>query len=383
MNTLDTQIKLGVLGGGQLGQMLIRSAVDFGLKLSVLDPGSECPSCPYTHAVQGDFNDYNDVLNFGRDKDLLTIEIENVNVDALTELQKAGVRIAPSPEIIALIQDKGDQKKFYQKQGFPVADAVFLEAGEVADVPEDFLPGILKSRRAGYDGQGVMSVEDREELKQKIQSPSLLEKKISIEKEISIIAVRNASGEVRFYPPVEMVFHEERHILEMLVSPADVEQKYIKEGNEILNSMLEALNYQGLLAMEFFISTSGKLYVNEAAPRPHNSGHQTIEGNGVSQYEQHLRAIMGLPLGETSLLFPTAMINLLGSADTANGLPVYEGIEEVLATPGAAVHLYGKSEVRPFRKMGHITVRGNSRAEVIEKARHITAIMKVRGEGNG
>ncbi len=381
MKTPGEGIQLGVLGGGQLGQMLIRSAIDFGVKISTLDPDPECPACPYTStAVQGSFRDYDDVIAFGKDKDILTIEIEDVNADALLHLSERGIRVSPSPHDIALIQDKGLQKDYYRKMNFPTAPHIHLEPGSIPDIT-GFLPGILKTRRAGYDGQGVMSVENFAELSEKLASPSILEHKIEIEKEISVVAARNVSGEIRFFPPVEMVFHGQKHILDMLVSPADISAETERQAQKILSAMLTDLDFVGLLAMEFFISRDGSLFVNEASPRPHNSGHQTMEGSTVSQYEQHLRAILGLPLGETSLLSATAMVNLLG-AEGHMGTPVYSGLEKILAIPGASIHLYGKKETRPFRKMGHIVVRGATREIVKETAGRVTEMIRIVAKEN-
>jgi len=348
--------RLGILGGGQLGRMFIQEAVNYDVRISVLDPSADAPCAGLAHTfIKGDFADYDAVYSFGKTVDLLTIEIEHVNIEALEKLKEEGLIIYPDPAVLRVIRDKGLQKQFYHLNHIPTAPFHLVENKEEAASFVAEFPFMQKLRRGGYDGKGVYPLRVADDLKGAFDAPSVLEKMMSFEKELSVIVARNASGEIRTFPLVEMDFNPEANLVELLSSPAHTTPEIARAADEMARSIANHLELVGVLAVELFLMSDGSLLVNEIAPRPHNSGHQTIEGNITSQYEQHLRAILNLPLGDTSLIHPSVMINLLGEKEHIG--PVhYLGLETVLQWPGVYVHLYGKTETRPFRKMGHVTI---------------------------
>jgi 5-(carboxyamino)imidazole ribonucleotide synthase len=370
--------KLGILGGGQLGRMLIQSGIDFNLNPYFLDPDKNAP-CNFSgsHFTEGSLTDFDSVYNFGSDKDLITIEIENVNVEALKALQKKGIKVFPQPEVIEVIQDKRLQKSFFKKNNIPTSDFLLIE--NKADILKhaDFLPAFQKLGRAGYDGRGVQRIADIKNTDAAFDEASLLEKLVDFEKELSVIVARNEKDEVAVYPVVEMVFHPEHNMVEYLFSPAEITEKIEKEAKEIAVKVIRAFKMTGILAVEMFLTKEGKILVNEVAPRPHNSGHHTIKGNFTSQYEQHLRAILNLPLGSTEALGMSALVNLLGE-ENYSGLAVYEGIEKALKIEGVFVHLYGKKITRPFRKMGHVTILDDNMESLKAKAEFVKNNLKVK-----
>jgi 5-(carboxyamino)imidazole ribonucleotide synthase len=348
-------LKLGVLGGGQLGRMLIQEAVNFNIDLHIMDKaGSPCHLIA-PHFMDGDIRDYQDVMVFGEGLDILTIEIENVNVQALYDLEKKGVKIFPQPSVIELIQDKGAQKQFYESNGFPTAPYKLVSNKSETQENADFLPFVQKLRKGGYDGKGVIAMHQQDDIANGFDAPCVLEQFVDLEKELSVIVARNESGESKSFPVVEQEFNQEANLVEFLFSPAAISDEIEQKAQQIAKDIVSKLDMIGLLAVEFFLSKSGDLYVNEIAPRPHNSGHQTIEGNFTSQFEQHLRAICNLPLGSTNIILPSVMINLLG-AKNHTGDAIYSGIQEILKIEGVYPHLYGKATTKPFRKMGHITI---------------------------
>ena len=355
MSTI-TQLKIGVLGGGQLGRMMIQSAMDFNLDISVLDPDPNAPCRSLVESFEvGELTDYDTVMAFGADKDLLTIEIENVNTNALKDLQKQGKKVFPQPEVIALIQDKRTQKQFYKDNGIPTASFVLTETKEEVANYQHMLPAVHKLGKEGYDGRGVQMIRSSEDLNKAFDKPGLLETLIDFEKELSVIVARNENGETETFPVVELAFHPEANLVEYLFAPAQVNEEIEKKARELAIEVMQKLQLVGLLAVEMFLSEDGEVLVNEIAPRTHNSGHQTIEANVTSQFEQHLRAILNLPLGDTSQLAPASMVNVLG-AEGYTGDAIYQGMEMVMSEPGAHIHLYGKKTTKPFRKMGHITI---------------------------
>lgn len=371
------QVKLGILGGGQLGKMLIQSAADLNVLCKVLDPDASAPCKFLTNEfVHGKLTDFQTVLDFGKDVEVLTIEIENVNTEAMEALQKQGVKVFPKPEIVREIQDKRLQKQFYQKHDIPTSDFVLIENKEDLEEHLDFLPAVQKLGKAGYDGRGVQKLMTAADLSKGFDAPSLIEKFVDFEKEIAVIVARNEAGEVSTFPVVELVFNPIYNLVEYLFSPAHISKKVENEANRIAKLIVEKWDFVGLLAVELFLTKDGKVLVNEVAPRPHNSGHHTIEGNYVSQYEQHLRAILNLPLGSTEAILPAAMVNLLG-AEGYEGEAVYEGLEKVLALEGAYIHLYGKAITKPFRKMGHITVLGKNTEELHQKIAFVKSNLRV------
>ena len=375
-HTFDNNFKLGILGGGQLGRMLIQSGIDFNIPFSVLDPDQHAPCATLTEFHHGKLTDYNTVMEFGSSCDMITIEIENVNTAALRELVKQGKKVYPQPEVIELIQDKRTQKIFYRECGIPTADFILVEHREDIKKNSHFLPAVNKLGREGYDGRGVQVLRSAEEIHQGFDAPGLLEKLIDFEKEISVIVARNARGEVHTFPAVEMVFHPTQNLVEYLFSPAQVEAPILQEADAIARKIIHELDMIGLLAVEMFVTKKGDVLVNEIAPRPHNSGHQTIEANTTSQYEQHLRSILNLPLGDTSLIIPGAMVNLLGEPGFT-GLAKYQGFEEVIKLAGVHVHLYGKRFTKPFRKMGHVTIVDQDIESLKKKANFVKQTLKV------
>lgn len=370
--------KLGILGGGQLGRMFIQEAVNFDVEIHILDPNPDASCAKIAHHfTRGDFKDYQSVLDFGRKLDVLTIEIEDVNTDALKALEKMGVDVYPQASVIERIKDKGLQKSFYRLHSIPTAEFKLIDS-ETA-ITEADIPCIQKLRTGGYDGRGVKVLRKASDLQDKLKGPSVLEKIVSIEKELSVIVARNASGEVKSFPIVELEFHPEANLVEFLKSPADISAAHEAQAHALAEKCIRAFDMVGILAVEMFLSTSGELMVNEVAPRTHNSGHQSIEGNVCSQFEQHLRSILNLPLGETRLREPSVMINLLGEVGYT-GPVYYEGLEEVLKLPGVHPHIYGKKETKAFRKMGHITVTGKSMTEVLQKAKEVKDLVKVKAK---
>jgi 5-(carboxyamino)imidazole ribonucleotide synthase len=369
--------KLGVLGGGQLGRMLIQAAVDLNIDIYCLDPD---PSAPCSHLATGfqtgSITDFDTVYHWGKDKNLITIEIENVNVEALEKLRSEGVKVFPQPEIIKVIQDKRTQKQFYKENKIPTADFVLTDDRDQIRAHRDFLPAFQKLGRSGYDGRGVQRLDSEKDLDKALEGLSLLEKRVDFEKEISVIVARNEQGETSAFPVVELVFHPEHNLVEYLFAPALLTEAQQKEATEIALGVIRSLGMVGVLAVEMFLDKDGRILVNEVAPRPHNSGHQTIEANITSQYEQHLRAILGLPLGSTAQLLPASMVNLLGESGYS-GPALYEGLEDALQTEGVYIHLYGKKDTKPFRKMGHITITDSNIESLKEKTKQIKDTVKV------
>lgn len=371
-----TTTKLGILGGGQLGRMFIQSALNYGTPIHILDPNPTCPAANCCDSLTlGNFNEYEAVLNFGRTVDVLTIEIENVNTEALYQLEKEGKKVFPQPKVIELIKDKGVQKQFYRDNGIPTADFELCNSLEEVKTKVTF-PSVQKMRKGGYDGKGVQVLKTSEDLNKAFEVPSLLEDMVAFEKEISVIVARNEKGEVVSYPTCEQEFNPEANLVEFLFSPAKVSQETENQAQEIARSIIEKLGMVGLLAVEFFVLKDGSVLVNEMAPRTHNSGHHTIECNYTSQFEQHYRAVMNFPLGSTQLTTPGVMINLLGEKGFT-GTPRYQGMEEVITKEGVFVHLYGKTETKPFRKMGHITVVDSELDKAIRNAREVAKEIRV------
>lgn len=371
--------KVGVLGGGQLGRMLIQAAIDWNLEIHILEANPNAP-CRYVASefVVGDITDYQTVLDFGKHMDIVTIEIENVNVEALEQLEKQGVSVFPQPHIIKIIQNKRLQKQFYKANHIPTADFVLVENRAEIHEHIDFLPAFNKLGRGGYDGRGVMRLNDENDMDQAFDAPSLLEKAVDIEKEIAVIVARNQNGAVTAFPPVELVFDPKYNLVDYLLSPAQIPATLAEKATKIAKEVITAFDMIGLLAVELFYSKSGELLVNEVAPRPHNSGHHTIEANVTSQFQQHLRAILNLPLGDTGIITPAAMINILG-AEGHQGVARYDGLETLLAQSGVYVHLYGKAITKPSRKMGHFTIidTDNNINHLQKKVQQLKGIMQV------
>jgi len=370
-------LRLGILGGGQLGRMLLQKAADYNISNAVLDPDAAAPCKNICDEfTQGDFNDYKTVYAFGKKADLLTIEIEHVNVEALEQLEKEGVKVFPTPHLIRLVQDKGAQKIFYRTNKIPTAEFHLVENRQQLIEQKNFLPFVQKLRRGGYDGRGVQVMKSESDFEKGFDAPAVLEKYISFEKEISVIVARNESGEIKTFPVVEMEFNPEANLVEFLFSPSSVPAETAAKAISIAEKIATDARLVGVLAVEMFVTGEGDVLVNEMAPRPHNSGHHTIEANMTSQYEQHLRAIFNLPLGSTEIVSPAVMVNLLGEKNYS-GPAKYEGLEKALAMEGVYVHLYGKKNTRAFRKMGHVTCVAGNLEEARIKARAVKEILKV------
>jgi 5-(carboxyamino)imidazole ribonucleotide synthase len=369
-------LKTGILGGGQLGLMMVQACSDFHMEPTFLDPDPEAASKPYGNVRMGSFRDYPTVLAFGKEMDLVSFEIEDVNLEALKALEEEGVQVFPQPRVLEIIRDKWRQKEFLLENGFPTSPFIAYDPLKMTDY-EDFLPAFWKQKTGGYDGKGVASIDSVVDLEKLPDVPGFLEKAVAIEKEVAVIVARNSSGEVRAFPCVEMVFHPEANLVAYLQAPAQISEEKQKECTRMAEALIRKMEMVGLLAVEFFINASGKVLVNEMAPRPHNSGHHTIEGNLTSQFQQFWRAILDLPLGDTRPIHPfAAMVNLVGESGY-EGKPIYQGLETCLSLPGVYPHLYGKSQTRPFRKMGHATVVADSLPELQQKVSFVQNHLKV------
>jgi len=377
MKAFYGDLKLGILGGGQLGRMLIQESINYNVTTFVLDPDKDAPCKDICKKfVQGSLTDFETVYKFGKEVDLLTIEIEKVNVDALDKLEKEGLKVYPQSRVIRLIQDKGIQKQFFKENEIPTAPfQIFGNKMELMAAKVPF-PYIQKLRRDGYDGRGVKTIKSESDLEKAFDEPFLIEKLVDFEKELSVIVSRNEDGQIKTFPCVEMEFNSEANLVEFLISPSNLDSKLQARADQLAIKLAEKLKIVGILAVELFLTKNGDLLVNEIAPRPHNSGHQSIEGNYTSQYEQLLRAIFNLPPGDTRTIGHSVMINLLGEKGF-EGAAEYDGLNEILELEGVYIHLYGKKFTKPFRKMGHVTIMDDDRQKAINKARFIQNKMKV------
>lgn len=380
MGHSNPQQILGVLGGGQLGRMLIQSAISYNQDIHILDPDSNAPCKDIAQKfVQGSLKDFDQVYAFGQHCDVITVEIEAVNTEALQKLADEGKKVYPQPHLLALIQDKRKQKQFYFDHGIPTAEFILTENKAEVIANASFLPAVNKLGKEGYDGRGVQVLRTAADLDLAFDAPGLMEKLIDFEKEIAVTVARNERGEVVAYPAVECAFHPTANLVEFLFAPADISPEIQHKAQEIAKDLILKLDLVGILAVELFVTRSGEVLVNEIAPRPHNSGHHTIEANFTSQFEQHLRAVMNWPLGDPNLRCPAAMINLLG--EPGHEGPVYlEGMEEAMAEQGIYIHLYGKKVTKPFRKMGHVTLLGEDIQEVKAKAQRIKELIKIKSQ---
>jgi 5-(carboxyamino)imidazole ribonucleotide synthase len=360
MGFFSSKQTIGILGGGQLGKMLLNTTRQWDLQTRVMDPSAEAPArIACNHFVQGDLMDYQTVVDFGKEVDVLTIEIENVNADALATLEQQGVKVYPQAAVLKVIQNKCHQKQFYQKNKIPTAPfQLFSSKEELKDAVGRGLisfPFVWKSESMGYDGYGVQIVRSNQNLEEIKEGACMAEELVAIEKELGIIVCRSPKGETRCYPCVEMEFHPEANQVEYVLSPARISKDVAKKAEEIALAVSKAFQHVGLLAVELFLTKDGEIWVNEVAPRPHNSGHYSIEASYTSQFEQHIRALLDLPLGNTANKVSGVMVNLVGK-EGHNGPVHYKNIEHILAIEGVNPHIYGKKETRPFRKMGHITI---------------------------
>ena len=378
---ISSDFKLGIICGGQLGKMLALAAANWDISTHVLDAVEDCPAGKVSNLyTQGHHLDYDAVYNFGQQVDMITFEIEHVNLEALRKLKAEGKKIYPDPELLAIIQDKGIQKQFYEKHNIPSSDFELFDNKEavLAAITSQKIkfPFVQKSRTAGYDGKGVAVIKSAANVHLLLDGACLIEDAVDIEKELSVIVSRNLNGEIKCFPLVEMEFSEEANLVELLLSPANVSQEIAELSEKIAVDIAAKLDLVGVLAVELFLNKKGEILVNECAPRTHNSGHQTIEANVTSQYEQQIRAVLNFPLGDTAVTTPSVMINLLGEPNYT-GKVFYQGFDEILKYSGVKPHIYGKADTKPFRKMGHITVMDETLEAAVAKARIIKNTIKV------
>lgn len=373
--------KIGILGGGQLGKMLCQAGSILGLDISILEKDRTFPAASVCSSfVCGDITDFDDVMRFGINMDIITIEIENVNTDALEALEELGKKVYPPSSALKIIKDKGKQKMFYEGSDLPSSEFTLYKSREeiLTDISKGALsiPFVQKSRTEGYDGRGVQVVRSVSDLDLLFDGATLVEDMVDIEQEIAVIVARNPSGDMIAFPIVEMQFHPLANLVEFLFCPANVPPSKAHEAETLGLKIAEKMGIVGLLAIEMFITKDGSILINEVAPRPHNSGHHTIEACTTSQYEMHLRAILDLPLGSTELIRPAVMVNLLGEPGYV-GQALYMDIEKCLSLDGVYPHIYGKKETKPYRKMGHVTIVDKNLIMAIEKARIVQKTLKV------
>ncbi|OBQ56040.1 5-(carboxyamino)imidazole ribonucleotide synthase [Tamlana sp. s12] len=384
MNYFSSDFKLGILGGGQLGKMLLYNTRKFDIYTAVLDASNEAPCKIACDQFQlGDLMDYDAVYNFGKQVDVLTFEIENINVDALEALEKEGVKVYPSSKTLRTIQNKATQKLFYVDHDLPTAPFTrFAYTSEIKEAVNNgglTLPFVWKSAQFGYDGTGVKIVKSVDDLTDLPNVECIAETLVPFKNELSVIVSRSASGEIKTYPVVEMEFHPEANQVEYVICPARIPDEIAKKAEVVALRTSQAFNHVGLLAVEMFQTQDDEILINEVAPRPHNSGHQTIEASYTSQFEQHIRAILDLPLGRTDNKVGGVMVNLVG-AEGYSGNVVYENIETIMKMDGVTPHIYGKKQTRPFRKMGHVTIVNEDLNEARRVAEQVKNSIKVISE---
>lgn len=381
MQFFSSDFKLGILGGGQLGKMLLYDAKRYDLHTKVMDSNKYAPCNKIADDfIIGDITDYDDVINFGNSVDLITVEIENVNTDALEFLEKSGKKVYPSPKNLRIIQNKSDQKNFYSKNNLPTSR--FKNYLNIEELKRNFLhdnfefPFVWKSSRFGYDGKGVKIIKNIEDLDFSYDHQCLIEEKVSIKKELSVIVSRNTDGQIKCFPVVEMEFNEKSNLVEYVMCPANISKQTEEKAIIIASEIAKKFEMVGLLAVELFVTNEDEILINEVAPRPHNSGHHTIECCVTSQFDQHIRSILNLPLGETSILIPGIMVNLVGE-NMEEGNVNYKNINDIFDIPGVYIHIYGKKKSRLNRKMGHITIVNKDINKAIEIGKSIKSKIKV------
>ena len=372
--------KAGILGGGQLGRMLLQEAANYPVETYILEKDPSCPAAHLCHHfIKGDINNFDDVYNFGKNLDVLTIEIESVNEDALEKLQAEGVIVYPTPAALRIIKNKLLQKQFYQQHEIPTSDFIITKNLEELRANTSFLPAVHKVALGGYDGRGVQILKKEADIERGFDAPAILEKMVDIKKEIAVTIAISRSGEMAIYAPVDMIFDQQLNLLSHQISPADLPDKVLWKAEAIAIRVVKELKSPGIFAVELFTDYEDKVWVNETAPRVHNSGHHSIEACYSSQFDMLWRVLLDYPLGNTDHIMPAAIVNLLGAEDQTG--PVrYEGLNEILAMDNVFVHLYGKTHTRPGRKMGHVTILSNEKQELIHKANLIKNMLFVKAE---
>ena len=370
-------LKVGILGGGQLGRMLLQAAANYPVETHVLEADDNCPSAHLCrHFVKGSILDFDTVYQFGKALDAVTIEIENVNIDALEKLESEGVKIFPKPSVLRIIKNKAAQKKFYTEHQIPTAAYSIIQSTGEINQHLHLLPAVQKLAEGGYDGRGVQLIETAADADKGFNEESVLEKKVSIKKEVAQIVAVDQAGKTVLYPPVEMVFNKDLHLLDYQLSPANIPQNVLWKVEAIALSLVRHFQSPGIFAVELFVDDKGDVLVNETAPRVHNSGHHTIEAHYSSQFDMVWRIILGYPLGNTKQILSSVMVNLIGS-EGHTGAAAYEGLTDVLQIDNAFVHIYGKQQTKPGRKMGHVTVLSNEKQDLLHKANKIRQALKV------
>jgi 5-(carboxyamino)imidazole ribonucleotide synthase len=364
-------LKIGILGGGQLGRMLLQAAANYPVKTYVLENDPECPAAHLCHHfTEGDITDFNAVYKFGKELDAITIEIENVNVEALEKLEADGVKVYPKPSVIKIIRNKIFQKSYYAENNIPTAEfKIIRNRTDIAEF-EYLFPAIYKMAEGGYDGKAVYEIKTTDVITDMFAGPGVLEKKVSILKEIAQMIGVNEKGETALYPPVEMLFNPVLNLLDYQLCPAELSTQILYKVEAIALAVVRNFKSPGIFAVEMFVDKNGDVLVNETAPRVHNSGHHTIEAHYCSQFDMLWRIILGYPLGNTDAILPSIMVNIIG-ADGYSGNVNYEGLEEILNIENAYVHIYGKKQTRPGRKMGHVTVISNEKQDLLHKSNKI------------
>lgn len=373
-------IKAGILGGGQLGRMLLQAAANYPVETYVMENDPNCPAAHLcNHFILGDIRNESDLYAFGRQLDVISIEIEQVNIEALERLEAEGVRVIPSPAALKIIRNKIFQKEFYQKNDIP--SSPFLITQNLQELREhaDFLPAVHKLATGGYDGRGVQLIPKPEDMEKGFDAPAVLEKMVKVDKEISVIIAVNELGQTAVYPPVDMVFDPQLNQLSHQLSPADLPEKVFWKADAIALNAVRKLKSPGLFAVELFSDDKGQVFVNEIAPRVHNSGHHSIEASYCSQFDMFWRILLQYPLGNTANRMPSALLNIVG-APGYSGEAVYRGLEEVLAMDNVFVHIYGKKETRPGRKMGHVCILSPEKQELLHKINKIKHLFVVEGK---
>jgi len=369
--------KAGILGGGQLGRMLLQAAANYPVETYVLENDDKCPAAHLCdHFSKGDIRNFNDVYEFGRNLDAITIEIESVNIEALKKLESEGVKVYPRPEALEIIKNKIRQKNFYKENLIPTAPFIITQKREELQNHTGFFPAAHKLAMGGYDGKGVELLKNEKDIERGFDANAVLEKLITIKKEISIIVAVGEDGKSAIYPPVEMVFNNDLNLLEYQISPAVIGEKILWKAEAIALTVVKNLQSPGIFAVELFLDIDDNVLVNETAPRVHNSGHHTIEAAYSSQFDMLWRIILGYPLGCTKSIINSAMVNLIGESNY-KGAAKYLNLEDVLKIENVFVHIYGKKETRPGRKMGHVTVLSNERQELIHVANKVKQLLKV------
>ena len=371
--------RVGIVGGGQLARMMAEAAPRLGLSVTVLDPTPACPAAEFAQQIVGDFDDLERLRELASHADVVTLDIEAVSARCLEALEASGVRVAPSAQVLATIQDKLVQKRFLRDQALPTSDFIEVAPGDMAALRAFGLPCVVKARRHGYDGRGVRVVRSESEVEDMLSVPCLAERLVDIDKELAVMVARNRRGEVAVYPVVEAVFDARANILDLIQAPASIAPDLAARVQHLARQAIEAMDGTGIFGVEFFLDRSGEVLINEISPRPHNSGHYTIEACTTSQFEQHLRAVCDLPLGPSTLVHPAASFNLLGEPGS-HGRPQVVGLDLISRSPGARLHLYGKHAVKGFRKMGHVTVTGASVHDALVAAQGLKTTLKIVGD---